>query len=130
VEFPVIPDGRKVVRRGRLDESGGVAVNTKKISVTAEDIARGMRGDSSCCAIALACQRLDFDEIEVDSEEITFKLSATIRGRAKLPHAASRFVLDFDEDKDLVSPLEFEARFEELNDAEERLYDRDTPYGY
>jgi hypothetical protein len=71
-----------------------------KIEVTADDIANGKRGDSTCCPIALACLRIIHkDWFEVFQEYLNIE--------EPVPTVIKEFILAFDRKKD-VQPFTFE----------------------
>ena len=73
-----------------------------KVSVTQEDISKGIRASNRSCPVARALQR-------IFGEETVVGLSAWWNSKifGSLPKIASSFILDFDRDNP-VFPFEFE----------------------
>jgi len=75
-----------------------------RITVTKEDIFKGIRADCSGCPIALAARRKFFGEVDVFAGHIW-----TQSGSYRLPQVALDFIQKFDTGKK-AKPFEFEAR--------------------
>ena len=87
------------------------------ITVTDEDIERGVRKSYKFCPIACAMRRKKWDvlavieqyaEIDVEGDEVKFKL----------PYDAQKFIVNFDTGKE-VAPFEFEVDID-YNGPEDR----------
>lgn len=79
-----------------------------KIEVTAEDIARGKRGNACHCPIALAAERAGMRHVKVDLDSIGEKFTGGCWGRwSYLPVDACEFVDRFDKGLP-VEPFAFE----------------------
>lgn len=71
---------------------------TYSVSVTEEDIARGLADDCEKCAVALACQRTIHPFIEVYGSRCSIYNCYSIwLGEFKLPKPVTKWIRDFDE---------------------------------
>lgn len=82
---------------------------TVTITVTKEDIEKGVMSECDKCPIALAVARVGVKLPRVFASEVFFDDPdvPALRIKAKLPPAATRFICDFDEDEP-VSPFSFD----------------------
>jgi len=81
------------------------------VAVTSQDIACGVRGDGSACAVTLALKRaLDIDSAEVTDRHIRV---GALCGDG--PEAINAFIQAYDDNRD-VEPFEFDLELDPLED--------------